>query len=144
MAMTWLRMPYTASKLSTTSFVNVAMPHSRGGNEPMKSVSGGCGGNIDVLYCKHTPRKLVTGCPIVGDLPATNRPQTEGSFHHRADWPAFSDAAIRESLGIWVPGSIVTSCPMTLPVPTIASFPMCTLLARMASLIRAFPHQIGR
>jgi hypothetical protein len=29
------------SKLLTTSFVNVAIPHSRGGNDPRKSVRGG-------------------------------------------------------------------------------------------------------
>src|ERR1700680_1640709 len=55
--MTWLRRPNAFSKLSTTSFVNVAMPHSRGGNDPMNSVRGGTGGNTGARYCKQLPRK---------------------------------------------------------------------------------------
>src|ERR1700694_3103428 len=38
------------SKLSTTSFVKVAIPHSRGGNDPTKSIRGGL-----VFTVRHLP-----------------------------------------------------------------------------------------
>jgi hypothetical protein len=43
------------SKLSTTSFVNVAMPHSRGGNVPMKSAGDEVEEYVNARYCKGPP-----------------------------------------------------------------------------------------